>query len=102
MISITPTRASPPARRATPAGNHSRGRKVSRSRAVGTTATASSAATPSVVPTDKMSSAVSGSRDNGRSLSAGAKARYAEMTTRLEMAGPRAGPAKRRYACSSP
>ena len=96
MISTTPTRASPPAWRATPGGNRSRGRNVRCSRQVGRTATASSAATPSVVPTDKMSSAVSGSRDSGRSLSTGAKARYAEMTTRLEMAGPRAGPTKRR------
>ena len=58
----------------------------------GNRATASSAATPSVVPTDRMSSAVIGSLDSGRSRSAGAKARYAEMTTRLDTAGPRAGP----------
>jgi hypothetical protein len=51
---------------------------------------------PSVVPTDKTSSADIGRLPSGCPSLSGTKARQAAMTTRLEMAGPRVGPANRR------
>jgi hypothetical protein len=98
--SITPTIARPPARRAIPGGNRRAGRSLRCSRHVGTTATRTRAATPSVVPTDRTSSADSGSRASGSPWFSGTNARYAAMMTRLEIAGPTAGALNRRYACS--
>src|SRR2546429_4928689 len=101
-ISASPASARPPARRATPGGNRKTGRTRRCSRHAGTAPTTTRAAMPSVVPTDRTSSAVSGGLDSGRPWLSGTKARQVPMTTRLEMAGPRVGPANRRYACSSP
>ena len=75
MSSMTPTSARPPARRATPGGNRSIGRNRRCSRQVGGMATTTRAAMPSVVPTDKTSSADSGSWASDRPLFNGTKAR---------------------------
>ena len=75
MSSATPTRARPLARRATPGGNRSVGRNRRCSRHVGTAPTTTRAATPSVVPTDRTSSACSGSVASGRPLASGTKER---------------------------
>lgn len=96
MISTRPQSARPPARRATPGGNRKTGRNRRCSRHVGTMPTTTRAATPSVVPTDRTSSADTGRLPSGCPPLSGTKARQAAMITRLEMAGPRVGPANRR------
>ena len=100
-ISTMPTSARPPAR-GHAGGNFHIGRSRRCSRQVGTTPAITRAAMPSVVPTDRTSWADSGSSDSGSPLPSGTNARHAAMTTRLDRAGPRVGPANLRYDCSSP
>ena len=74
---MIPKTASPPARRPMPSGNRNVGRNLIRSRQAGISAVSTSAATPTVVPTDSISSASSGSPDSAFTCAApsGTKAR---------------------------
>ena len=89
---------------AIPSGKRSAGRNRNRSRQAGTMAVTASAATPSVVPTDRVSCAASGSPATFVVYfrPSGTKSTYAPITTMLDRIGASAGAVNLRCACRMP